>query len=101
MPWSFPGQDGTPSPERAEAERKAEHVFLEVLRRLFLAGRFVGEKGTYNAPHVIAKEREAKIAKVGKAALDAAMRRLFDKGKIRIEEYVMANRHPGSRIVEI
>jgi RecA-family ATPase len=100
-PWQFPGQDGVPSPERAEAERKAEHVFLEVLRRLFLAGRFVGEKGTYNAPHVIAKEREAKVAKVGKAALDAAMRRLFDKGKIRIEEYVMANRHPGSRIVEI
>ena len=41
------------------------------------------------------------MAKMGKAALDAAMRRLFDKGKIRIEEYVMANRHPGSRIVEI
>jgi len=100
-PWSFPGQDGAPSPERVEAERKAEHVFLEVLRRLALAGRFVGEKGTYNAPHVIAKEREAKVARVGKAALDAAMRRLFDKGKIRIEEYVMANRHPGSRIVEI
>jgi RecA-family ATPase len=100
-PWQYPGQDGAPSPERLEAERRAEHVFLEVLRRLFLAGRFVGEKGTYNAPHVIAKEREAKMAKVGKAALDAAMRRLFDKGKIRIEEYVMANRHPGSRIVEI
>jgi RecA-family ATPase len=100
-PWLFPGQDGAPSPEKLEAERKAEHVFLEVLRRLFLAGRFVGEKGTYNAPHVIAKEREAKAAKVGKATLDAAMRRLFDKGKIRIEEYLMANRHPGTRIVEI
>jgi RecA-family ATPase len=101
VPWSFPGQDGAPSPEKLEAERKAEHVFLEVLRRLFLAGRFVGEKGTYNAPHVIAKEREAKVAKVGKAALDAAMRRLFERGKIRIEEYLMANRHPGTRIVEI
>jgi hypothetical protein len=74
---------------------------LEVLRRLALAGRFVGEKGTYNAPHVIAKEREAKMAKVGKAALDAAMRRLFERGKIRIEEYMMANRHPGTRIVEV
>src|SRR5262249_4323536 len=51
----------------------------------------------YNAPHVFAKEREAKIAKVGKAALSAAMVRLFDRGKIRIEDYVMANRHPGVR----
>jgi RecA-family ATPase len=99
-PWLFPGQDGKTSPEKQEAERKAEHVFLEILRRLFLAGRFVGERGPYNAPHVIAKEREAKMAKVGKAALEAAMRRLFDKGKIRIEEYVMANRHPGTRVVE-
>jgi RecA-family ATPase len=100
-PWLFPGQDGTPSPEKAEAERKAEHIFLETLRRLTLAGRSVGERGPYNAPHVFAKEREAKIAKVGKAALNAAMVRLFDRGKIRIEDYVMANRHPGVRIAEV
>jgi hypothetical protein len=100
-PWLFPGQDGAPSPEKAEFERKAEHVFLEILRRLALAGRFVGERGAHNAPHVFAKEREAKMAKVGKAALDAAMRRLFDKGKIRIEEYMKPDRHVGLRIVEI
>jgi len=101
-PWRFPGQDGgPPSPERLEAKRKAEHVFLEVLRRLFLAGRFVGERGAHNAPHVFAREREAKMAKVGKAALNAAMVRLFDRGKIRIEEYTLANRHPGTRIVEV
>jgi hypothetical protein len=34
VPWLFPGQDGMPSPEKMEVERKAEHVFLEVLRRL-------------------------------------------------------------------
>jgi RecA-family ATPase len=101
VPWLFPGQDGTPSPGKLEAERKAEHVFLEILRRLTLAGRFVGERGAHNAPHVFAKEREAKVAKVGKAAFDAAMRRLFDRGKIRIEEYLKANRHPGTRIVEV
>ena len=28
-PWQYPGQDGAPSPERLEAERRAEHVFLE------------------------------------------------------------------------
>jgi hypothetical protein len=101
VPWLFPGQDGTPSPEKAEFERKAEHVFLEILRRLTLAGRFVGERGNHNAPHVFAREREAKSNKVGKTALGAAMVRLFDKGKIRIEEYMMVNRHPGLRIVEV
>jgi len=101
-PWLFPGQDGAAaSPQKLEAERKAEHVFLEILRRLALAGRFVGERGNHNAPYVFAKEREAKVAKVGKAAFDAAMRRLFDKGKIRIEEYMKADRHPGVRIVEV
>jgi AAA domain len=44
-PWLFPGQDGVPSPERLEAERKAEHVFLEILHRMTLAGRFAHERG--------------------------------------------------------
>jgi RecA-family ATPase len=102
IPWQFPGQDGAaPSPEKLEAERKAEHVFLETLRRLFLAGRFVAERGAHNAAHVFAKEREAKLAKVGKAALADAMRRLFDKGKIRQEEYTKSDRHVGTRIVEL
>src|SRR5262249_35342799 len=101
-PWRFPGQDGgPPSPERLEAERKAEHVFLEVPRRLFLAGRFVGARGARTDPHVFAKEHQAKMAKVGTATLNAAMVRLFDRGKIRIEEYTLANRHPGTRIVEV
>jgi RecA-family ATPase len=101
-PWQFPGQEGAPpSPKKLEAEQKAEHVFLETLRRLSLAGRFVAERGAHNAPHVFAKEREAKLAKVGKAALADAMRRLFDKGKIRQEEYMKSDRHVGTRIVEI
>jgi len=101
-PWLFPGQDGTPSsPEKLEAERRAEHVFLEILRRLTLAGVFVNESGFRNAPHKFAKEREARMAKIGKAALDAAMRRLFDKGKIRLEDYMKPNRHGGTRIVEV
>jgi RecA-family ATPase len=100
-PWQFPGQDGVPTPEKLEAERKAEHVFLEILRRLTLADRFVTESGNRNAPHVFAKEREAKMAKVGKAALDAAMRRLFDRGVIRLEEYTTAHRNAGHKIVEV
>ncbi len=101
-PWLFPGQEGAPaSPQKLEAERKAKYVFLETLRRLFLAGRFVGERGPYNAPLVFSKEREARLAKVGKATLAAAMRHLFEEKKIRIEEYTLANRHPSTRIVEI
>ena len=101
IPWQFPGQDDAPpSPQKPEAERKAEQVFLEILRRLNLAGRFVSDRGAHNAPHVFSKEREAKTHKVGKAALDDAMRRLFDRGAIQIEAYVRENRHPGTRIVE-
>jgi len=29
------------------------------------------------------------------------MRRLFDRGKIRLEEYTEADRHSGTRIVEV
>jgi RecA-family ATPase len=100
VPWLFPGQDGTLSPERLEAERKAEHVFLEILRRRTLAGRFVNEKGPYSAPTEFAKEREAKVAKVGKAALAAAMQRLFERGKIRLEEYSSSHRNKANKIVE-
>ncbi len=99
VPWLFPGQDGMPSPEKMEVERKAEHVFLEVLRRLTLAGRFVGEAGPKAAPSLFAKEREAKVAKVGRAALADAMRRLFDRGRIRMEEY-RAGGHSINRIIE-
>src|SRR5262249_11855073 len=85
-PWEFPGADSAPSPEKAEAERKAEHIFMELLARLTLEDRAVGDgPGWSYAPSVFAKEREAKLAKVGKAALADAMRRLFETGKIRNE----------------
>jgi AAA domain len=85
---------GPPSPEKAEAERKAEHVFMELLIRFTLAGRVINDRaGPANAPSVFAKEREAKIAKVGKAALADAMRRLFERGQIRVENYDHRGRH--------
>jgi hypothetical protein len=40
------------------------------------------------------------MAKVGKAALHDAMRRLFDRGKIRLEEYVTSHRNKGLKIIE-
>ena len=81
-------QEGPPSPEKAEAERKAEHVFMDLLARFTLADRVVNDRsGPANAPSLFAKEREAKIAKVGKGALADAMRRLFEAGKIRNEVF--------------
>jgi hypothetical protein len=88
IPWAFPGQDAPPSPERTEANRKAEHIFMELLARFTLADRTVNDSaGHGNAPSVFAKEREAKLAKVSKAALGDAMRRLFEKGKIKNETF--------------
>jgi RecA-family ATPase len=99
VPWEFPGADAPPSPEKAEAERKAEHVFMELLARLTLAGRIVNDRaGPANAPSVFAKEKEAKLAKIGKSALADAMRRLFEKGRIRVE-LCERGRHQAFRIV--
>ena len=100
-PWLFPGQDGKASPERLEAEQKARHVFMEGFRRLWGEGRYLNEHGPTSAPLVLSKEREAKLAKVKKAALEHAMRQLFDQKKIRLEEYKKNDRHSGTRIVEV
>ena len=84
--WNHPGQGG--ASEMAEAaERTAEHVFTALLVRFTLEGRSVSASvGSSYAPNLFAKEREAKVAKVGKAALADAMRRLFADKRIRVEE---------------
>jgi RecA-family ATPase len=87
VPWEFPGQGAAPSPEKAEAERKAEEVFLRLLDRFVREERNVSDRGPQAAPTVFAKEAEAKGAKLGKAVLADAMRRLFAAGRIRIETY--------------
>jgi hypothetical protein len=93
VPWAFPGQDAPPTAERTEANHKAEHIFLELLARFTLADRSVNDSSAAgSAPSVFAKEREAKLAKVGKAALADAMRRLFEAGKIKNETYGPASR---------
>jgi RecA-family ATPase len=87
VPWEFPGQGSAPSPEKAAAEHKAEEMFLRLLDRLVLEDRNVSDHGPRAAPTVFAKEAEAKGAKLGKAALADAMRRLFAAGRIRMETY--------------
>jgi hypothetical protein len=70
-------------------EQKAEQIFLEKLRAFASQGRNVSIKlnaPTY-APTEFAKEREAKQLGMKKNDLEAAMRRLFEIGKIRVEPY--------------
>jgi hypothetical protein len=85
VPWEFPGQS-SPSPEMAAAEHAAETLFMQLLARFTLQGRNVGHnKGSRYAPALFVGEVEAKASKTGKEALAAAMRRLFAKGRIRVE----------------
>ena len=85
-PWNFPGQGETTDAMRA-AETTAEAVFLVLLVRFTLAGRVVNDKpGILCAPSIFSKEREAKDASVGKAALEQAMARLFEQRRIKVEK---------------
>jgi RecA-family ATPase len=84
-PWNFPGQ-GEQTPERAAADQKAEHVFLQLLDKFLARGTNVGPNaGSNYAPARFAEEREAKTAKVSKPALKGAMNRLLDADRIRSE----------------
>jgi hypothetical protein len=87
VPWEFPGQGAAPSPQKAEAERRVEAVFLALLDRFASDGRNVSDRGPTSAPALFAKEPEARAAKLGKAPLAEAMRRLFATSKIRMEPY--------------
>jgi hypothetical protein len=83
MAWDYPGQ-GAGTAETAEAERVADHVFMQVLRRFVLTGRIASDRtGKNYAPTLFAKEPEARGAKINKVMLENAMRRLFHVGKIR------------------
>jgi RecA-family ATPase len=94
-PWNFPGQ-GEHTAEKAAADQKAEHVFLQLLDKFTARGANVSaNSGPTYAPAKFAEEREAKTAKVSKAALKAAMNRLLDSGRIRTEPFGRDSR--GSR----
>jgi hypothetical protein len=82
--WYFPGQG---SAEAEVADKAADHVFIQILTRFNLEGRSTSSSaGGGYAPNLFSKEPEAKMAKVGKAALADAMRRLFVAKKIRVEQ---------------
>lgn len=85
----FLPEQGQTDYEKAASEAKADNLFLDLLKQSRDAGRHVSDKLRANnyAPAVFALEDEAKLAKVGKIDLAAAMRRLFTALKIRISPY--------------
>jgi RecA-family ATPase len=87
--------------EREAANKKAEELFLTLLRRFAANGRNVTNKpGTSYAPTVFADEPEGKEAKVSKAALAEAMKQLFASTKIHLDEYGPPSKRR-TRLVEV
>jgi hypothetical protein len=83
--WVQPGH-GEMTPAREEAERKSNHVYMTLLDRFNAKGRAMNPTaGPTYAPAMFAKEPEAKLAKVSKAMLADAQRRLFAEKKIRLD----------------
>ena len=84
--------------EKAAAEAQADTIFIDDLRRLAGQGRRLSHQKTSNnyAPTVLAAEH----SEIKKADFEAAMRRLFNANKIRVEQYGRPS-EPRSRIVEV
>ena len=75
--------------DKLAREAKADEIFLDLLKRLYAEGRNISHNAnskTYG-PTVFVKEAEAKKIRLSKAELEAAMRRLFAAGKIRVDTY--------------
>jgi RecA-family ATPase len=95
--WDHPGQGG-PQTEAQKAQAYSdEQVFMRLLDRFALDGRYVSDKPSPSyAPKLFAEE-EAKAARVSKQRLKDAMRRLFATKQIRLEEYDR-NGRPATRL---
>jgi hypothetical protein len=82
-PWNAPGQD---SEDKVRADRTAEELYLNLLGRLTLSGVRITLGPTSNgAPTVFARQPEARAAKIGKRAFEAAQDRLLATGRICAE----------------
>jgi RecA-family ATPase len=85
----FLPEAGVSNLDKLAREVRAEGVFIELMRRFSDQGRNASDKPnspTY-APAAFAKEADAKKHNIRKPDLEAAMRRLFDAGKIHVETY--------------
>ena len=85
----FLPEPGLSSLDKIARESKAEEIFVDLLKRLSVEGRNISHHANSNTygPAIFAKEAEAKKIRLGKSELEAAMRRLFEAGKIRVETY--------------
>jgi RecA-family ATPase len=111
LQWKAVGKAGVYLPvgsgstlDKAAADSRAEHLFLDLLRRYNGQERFVSHKpGPSYAPALFAKEDAAQklAAKDGarRNALADAMNRLFAARKIKVENYGKPSR-PYNKIVE-
>jgi RecA-family ATPase len=97
--WDYPTRGG-PQTEAQKAQAYSdEQVFMHLLDRFTLDGRYVSDKPSPSyAPKLFAEEEEAKAAKVSKHRLKDAMRRLFATKRVRLEEYDR-NGRPATRLV--
>jgi hypothetical protein len=83
-PWDHPGRGNSHTDAGTALERKAEDVYLLLLRRFASAGLPVSPKsGKSYAPLLFSREREAVDANLGKVPLERAQMRLFAAGRIR------------------
>jgi RecA-family ATPase len=96
----FLPEPGMSSLDQLVREQRAEETFLTLLARYQREGRNVSDKTTAPnaAPAEFAKEADAKDQNFKKPDLEAAMRRLFVKNKIRVEPYGRPSR-PYTRLV--
>jgi RecA-family ATPase len=90
-PWEWPAKDASAT---AEANKRAEDVFVEVAVRLIGMGRRLSDrKGINYAPKlIIAADAAARRAKIKKAALEGAMARLIEQNKIELVDTGSGNR---------
>jgi RecA-family ATPase len=90
--WSkglFVPVGGTSDLEKAVAEQEANQLFLTLLDQANRERNNVSSKRTARnyAPMLFAKEKQARQRKIRKSDFEAAMRRLLEGGKIKVEPY--------------
>jgi RecA-family ATPase len=90
--WSkglFVPVGGTSDLEKAAAEQEANQLFLTLLDQTNRERNNVSSKRTARnyAPMLFAKEKQARQRKIRKSDFEAAMRRLLEGGKIKVEPY--------------
>ena len=85
----FLPEQGVSSLGKLAHEQKADETFLTLLARFECEGRNVSDKKNAPnfAPAEFAQEIDPKESNLRKPDLEAAMRRLFVSGKIRVETY--------------